>query len=607
MARNRFENYISNQYTSQFTPTPIDANMGLNVINARQGYYDNVMKAIDQLNPDLQYIAPNQFDQGDLPIANELFQSRAQEQQSLIDDILKTDNLNDAARRVSKLANDPTYKQKAEALKMRKLQYDQNRKMLEDQYGKDAYFNDYLTYYEQNRLTPFDVTNYGLNSAIGAQTPDASKLAKDWASILEYDEIPLGNGSFIGKTGDSGEYYISVDGKRQTLSPEKVASTLTNGMLGDPTVQNWLSTMNRIGQGEKAFKMIESQINAVVAGKSFNRTQLSYDQKQNDEYLLRLKNSLENPENPKSPEQTDSLYNITDFANLDTFEAGFEDVEKALKEGDKTYSSPGSTLTMGSNTPFMNNNKQPEIVDKYLKIKESPTFQLLMAQNNLNPKNKNDINKGIKLYNNTIKINSSREEYYNPLPTNKQEKVNEATYGSNKAYYDYFENKTLTFNDLDFDWKSALKIGTSKSGIKDRVSGDVIRDKSGRTLLVSNNTNQETDHYSGYNQMLSGRKDPNSLVKQIILPTADGNQTSATVIYYFDPSGKKRALTMMDKDKNQIMNRAQNTKNTKDYFEILKNDPLVYDEQEVEDAFNYSFDIKYPAKITERKEIRYGE
>jgi hypothetical protein len=107
--------------------------------------------------------------------------------------------------------------------------------------------------------------------------------------------------------------------------------------------------------------------------------------------------------------------------------------------------------------------------------------------------------------------------------------------------------------------------------------------------------------------MLSGRKDPNSLVKQIILPTADGNQTSATVIYYFDPSGKKRALTMMDKDKNQIMNRAQNTKNTKDYFEILKNDPLVYDEQEVEDAFNYSFDIKYPAKITERKEIRYGE
>lgn len=267
MARNRFENYIGNQYQSQFTPTPIDANMAFNVINARQGYYDNIMKSIDMLNPDLEYIAPNQFDQGDLPIANQLYQQRAQEQQKLIDDILKTDNLNDAARRVSKLASDPTYKQTAEALKMRKLQYNQGRKMLEDSYGKDPFYNQYVRWFEQNRLTPFDVTNYGINSAVGAPTPDFDQSLKTISDIMKADKWQTADGSMVERTSD-GQYFKTVRGTRERISYEEAYDHAKGWVLADPATRNWVSTLNKIGLDGEA--MLEQKFKSFAGAKSYD-------------------------------------------------------------------------------------------------------------------------------------------------------------------------------------------------------------------------------------------------------------------------------------------------------------------------------------------------
>lgn len=322
MARNRFENYISNQYTPQFTPTPIDANMAFNVINARQGYYDNIMKAIDQLNPDLEYIRPNEFNQGDLPIANQLYQSRAQEQQSLIDDILKTDNLNDAARRVAKLANDPTYKQTAEALKMRKLQKDQERKMLEDNYGKDVYFNDYLRHFEQNYLTPFDVTNYGLKSAIGAITPPIAEILKDFTGMMEANQFQTADGRMIGKTED-GQYFITKEGTTKYISFEEAKQELEAGVYGDPRVQPWLNVMDKLGKGKEVRDMLNAQIMGAASAKAYTQNTSNIDYMNNRQWDLNASGNKDNPYGEPSfnpwnmfESQAPNIVNVDEQGNL---------------------------------------------------------------------------------------------------------------------------------------------------------------------------------------------------------------------------------------------------------------------------------------------------
>lgn len=269
MPRNRFENYIGNQYQSQFTPTPLDANLAFNTINARQGYYDNIQAALAKSNPQLDYLAPNQFDQGDMQPAYELMNERAKQIESITGDIYKTDNLTDAARKIAALQNDPNYNQKVQALRNRKLQDEQYRKTLQDNYGKDPFFNQYLSNYEKSRYSEFSPTS-SLNSPIGALTPDSSKLLKDITSMMESDSWQTADGSMVGKSAD-GQFYITRKGKTERIDYKQAMQEASAFVYGDPTVQNWLSVMDRMGINGKA--MLDSQIMGAASAKAFNKSE----------------------------------------------------------------------------------------------------------------------------------------------------------------------------------------------------------------------------------------------------------------------------------------------------------------------------------------------
>jgi hypothetical protein len=270
--RNRFENYISNGYTQQFTPTPLDANMAFNTINARQAYYDNIQKALATANPQLDYLTPNQYDQGDMMIANQLHAERQQGINEIADQIAKTDNLTEAARNISKFANDPEYNKKVQGLQNRKLQDQQNRKMLQDTYGKDPFYNQYLSNYERSRYSEFSPTS-SLNSPIGALTPDLDKKIKTIADMMESNSFTTADGSMIGTTGD-GQFYVTRKGKKEYISQQEAFNEMSAFVLGDPEVGNWYNTLLQTGyKKEDLDAMLTSKIGGAASAKAFTKTE----------------------------------------------------------------------------------------------------------------------------------------------------------------------------------------------------------------------------------------------------------------------------------------------------------------------------------------------
>lgn len=272
MSRNRFENYISSRYESQFTPTPLDPNFMFNVQNARQEYFDKLQAGLLASNPQINFLRPNDFDMGHLQEANQ-YRQDINSRISKISDMMKKDDLTGATTELLGLKTDPNLLQKKQQLE---YSFEQDKQFREyvDKNIKDPYYKSIaLSNYEQNRLKdkPFSI-GMSLNSPIIADKYDYQEAINKVLTHMEANGIPLGNGKVASKVVDeNGRYiyqYVTEDGKLKQLTTQEVYDALSGRLMNDPELKGHIASVELLGLDEK--EALKKMMIAAAEGKSFS-------------------------------------------------------------------------------------------------------------------------------------------------------------------------------------------------------------------------------------------------------------------------------------------------------------------------------------------------
>ena len=371
--RNRFESYVHGQYTPQFVPTPFDTNFAIQALGAHQTYYDNLMKALDSSNQPFNYLKPNGFDMGDVEEATAFKNKRDQQIKQIAAEAATSTNLSELSRKIHSLANDPEYEKTKAKFEHRYAQDQQFRENLEKNYGKDPYYNHYQNWYNQNRYTKLDGENYSLNSPLAAQTPETDKLVKTWTDMIKANKFPIGNGQFLGTTGN-GQYFISGQESVEQVTPERAQNIITNGLLGDPTVKNWLGVMNQTGRGKEAEDMLMSQIAAGTNASAYTKKDVDYKHYQNDLSNYATKKRMDE----ETPHQTNpwTTFNSQSIPPLSVNPNGQIKVNEELLKNDPAYKALSEKVNNSkmklavkepSDKDIENHHKNVEEMAKYVK------------------------------------------------------------------------------------------------------------------------------------------------------------------------------------------------------------------------------------------------
>ena len=254
--RNRFENYISNGYQSQFVPTPLDTNMMFNVLKERQGYYDNLVATNANLMPQFNYIKPSDYDMGHQREAMEI-QNMYANRSSEINDLLKNDNLEGAKNLMLKTIHDKDLK--------RKVQY------LESAYAQDVEYVNSLSdikklddrnlatqYYYKNRLSGRSFDDFlagkstGVNNPLLSENPDIDKKITAIGSAINANGYTLSDGSVIVSARDAqgnptGKYMYRKGNVSSEIDFRRAIDIIGSGILNDPEVISYVQAREAWG------------------------------------------------------------------------------------------------------------------------------------------------------------------------------------------------------------------------------------------------------------------------------------------------------------------------------------------------------------------------
>lgn len=276
--RNRFESYISNQYTPQFIATPLDANMMYNALKDRQGTYDQLSSSLANLTPKVNYIQPSDYDAGHIREYQDV-QSFYQNEGSEISKMLQDDDLSGAQSRMLAAVSNPDYRRKMQALESAYLE---DKAQLEAISKLDNEYDKNIAYslYNQNRLKnkKFDDYLSGNSSAINrAYLPEHfehSDAIKEAAAMLHADGIPYGDGTLYAVKDAQGNdtfMYKTVEGEVESIDATKAYNGIFDYVINNPDFQKYYGFMQMAGLGDQYSESVNNQIKAAANLKAYRK------------------------------------------------------------------------------------------------------------------------------------------------------------------------------------------------------------------------------------------------------------------------------------------------------------------------------------------------
>lgn len=256
MARNRFENYISNGYQSQFVPTPLDTNMMFNVLKERQGYYDNLVATNANLMPQFNYIKPSDYDMGHQREAIEI-QNMYTNRSSEINDLLKNDNLEGAKNLMLKTIHDKDLKRKIQYLESAYAQDMENVKSLSDIKKLDDR-NLASQYYYKNRLSGRSFEDFlagksaGVNNPLLSENPGLEEMINRAGNAIQANGYTLSDGSVIVSAKDAqgnptGKYMYKTGDVTSEIDFNRAMDILSTNILSNPEVISYIQAREAWG------------------------------------------------------------------------------------------------------------------------------------------------------------------------------------------------------------------------------------------------------------------------------------------------------------------------------------------------------------------------
>lgn len=277
--RNRFENYISNGYVSQFVPTPIDTNLLYNVQKEKQAYLDNLHASLAKMKPEFNFIHANEYDMGHTQEAQSIKDYYAN-QSTEISKMLQEDNLSGAKQAMlSTLYNEDMNK------KMQYLEYAYNQdlaniKSLEDIKNLDDR-NLASNHYQKERLKNKNFDDYyagkssPLNSPLLSDNPDLEDLINQAGAAINANGYTTSDGGVLYAAKDAqgnptGKYMYRKGDVTSEITGDRAYNLISVSVLANPKVQSYAAARKAWGSPieQQLDLMIQSQAGARAHRKS---------------------------------------------------------------------------------------------------------------------------------------------------------------------------------------------------------------------------------------------------------------------------------------------------------------------------------------------------
>lgn len=311
--KNRFENYIQSGYTSQFTPTPLDAGMLYNVAKERQSYYDQLEAQLAQLEPKFNYIKANDYDMGHTQQANNVKnfykEAATNASQALLDD-----NLEGAKSIMMKSIYNKDMRKQIEGLESAYLQDAEYQKLISSDIKDLGDQQRAYKYYQQNRLKDRNFDEYigGKSGALGSpillDNPGLDTKINQLGAAIHSNGYPIGDGRILkalpGPNGKEIYKMYSQDGNVEEIKEKDALNILFTGITSDPQVRDYVAARTQMGdpilylndKGEPEGELM-NMINAQAAARSFKKTTVDTKIHSDDLELARAKGEIEDTDN----------------------------------------------------------------------------------------------------------------------------------------------------------------------------------------------------------------------------------------------------------------------------------------------------------------------
>jgi hypothetical protein len=275
MARNRFETYQNNEYTSQFVPTPMDANLMLGAIGQRQKSFDGAMDEASMFAAEVDYY------HNDREIAEGILGKYDTQSNSIAEGLYQDGDGTGAARSIIKLKrNYNKDKQVGEiaALKRRKAQFDADMERI-DNIKSPVDREEVKALYMKNVHTDFGIDS-PLNQAKIFDDPGLAEKALAIGKAIKADGIPMGDGRLYASA--DGMHYTFVNGVQTKVDPTQAYETIKQNILADPQTRGYIQARLNAGAPVDYENLIASVANAV----GFTDTRLTYGFRDNSKGLI---------------------------------------------------------------------------------------------------------------------------------------------------------------------------------------------------------------------------------------------------------------------------------------------------------------------------------
>jgi len=396
MARNRFEQYQSNPYQSQFVPTPIDGRFVAGALGARQKSFDTALDAASTFEPEISYYP------GDREAANSLLNQYSQKSNGIVESLYADGDGNNAARTIAQMRQGYSKdRQTGEiaALAQRKAEYDASLTAISKIKDVDDR-NRSMRHFQNTVHTEFGLDS-PLNQPIILDNPGISEKALAIGKAIKANGWMIGDGRMM-TSDDDGMYKVTVNGHTTQIDPNDAYDIIENYLLGDEQVRSYMGNRQQIGDPVDLRNTIASIANAV----GFTNTTGSYgfhkDVKKGIDYeqgerpitigldnpTLLIKGMTMSNLNTEIKNATGAEkaimegYRYKAKSDFDNSENGFN--LKLTEENKKTFQDETINQIISDNGPLAKKFEISEnVINKFLELSPSDFYELFEKQEEL--------------------------------------------------------------------------------------------------------------------------------------------------------------------------------------------------------------------------------